>query len=211
MEAVPGQGAAHLFQSMGEFGRGKAGAGRELAGALQLSIDGGALGPFHADGADKGARRAAEDEGHAVLLALALHLDGFIEAGGKELAQAFFQIFAVERRSLGLGKMAGQRGQAAGGNPFERDAPHRQAIPLDQEIFSSFRWRLRPLRAGSGRRSTGGGVRLLAPTGGSAADPEDEDTYQQKAAPIPIAALPRRLCLQDYISQKRGESRPVAQ
>ena len=60
-----------------EFGRGKAGAGRQLAGALQLRIDRDPLGPVHADRADEGARRSAKDQGHAVLIALTVHRKGF--------------------------------------------------------------------------------------------------------------------------------------
>ncbi len=114
VKAVLGQRQAHLLQSLIEFGGGKTGAGRQLAGALQLRIDGGALGAVHADRTDEGARRPAKDEGHAVLLANSLHLNGFKEAGRKELAQAPFQLFPAQGRSLGLGQMAGQRDKAIG-------------------------------------------------------------------------------------------------
>ena len=95
VESVLGQRAAHLLKRLAEFGLGKAGTGRELAGALKLRIHRGALGPVHADRPDKRARRSAEDQGHAILLARSLDLDVLIEASGKELAQALLQVLGL--------------------------------------------------------------------------------------------------------------------
>ncbi len=58
-----------------------------------------------------------------------LDFDGVIKAGGVELAQAALQVFRGQRRSLGLGEMAGKRGQPFGGNALEGDAAHRQTLP----------------------------------------------------------------------------------
>ena len=134
VEAILCQRPAHLLQRLGQLGRGKTRAGRELAGALQLRIHGGALGAVHADGPDKCTWRPAKNQVNALLPALPIYLDILVKTGGKELAQTALQLFPVQRPSLGLGQVAGQRGQPAGRNPLEGDAPHRQALPLGERI-----------------------------------------------------------------------------
>ncbi len=111
MEAILGQQRPHLFEGAAQIFLGETGAGRQLAGALKLCIDRSSLGAVHVDGADEGARRSAKNESHAVLLALALDGNGFKNAGRKKLAQALFQVFPAQRRSLGLRQMPGQRGE----------------------------------------------------------------------------------------------------
>ncbi len=64
VESVFGHGLPHLLERVVEFGLRKTGAGRELAGALQLRIQGGAFGTVDADSSDKDARRTLEDEVH---------------------------------------------------------------------------------------------------------------------------------------------------
>ena len=83
VKAVLRQCSAHLFQRLVQLGRGIAGAGCKLAGALQLRIHGGPLGSVHAYRPNEGARRAAKDQGHSILLALCLHLDVLVKSGGK--------------------------------------------------------------------------------------------------------------------------------
>ena len=119
VKSVLSQRQAHLLQSLIEFGGGKPSAGRQLTGAFQLRIDGGALGALYADRADEGARRSAKDKGHAVLLADSFHGNGFKQAGRIEPSQALFQRFPVQRRSFGLVQMAGQRGKPIHGNSFK--------------------------------------------------------------------------------------------
>jgi hypothetical protein len=66
-EAVVGKCAAHLREGAGKLVVGVARAWAELAGALELGVDGGAFCAVDGDGADEGARRAAKGEGDAVV------------------------------------------------------------------------------------------------------------------------------------------------
>jgi len=105
-------------------------AGSELSGAAELGIHGGALGSIHAYGSDESAGRSVKDEGHAVFLSYAFHLNGLELASGKKLAEAFPDVFRIERRALSLGEVAGKRVETTGIDAFERDMPHGQSDPM---------------------------------------------------------------------------------
>ena len=205
MESVYGQGLTHLVERLCETGLDKTVARRQLAGALQLRIDIGALGSIHADRADEGAGCAVEDQGHAALERRCCHVDGFKKAGGKELPQAPFQVVALEGRSHQLGQTAGQRDQAVGRNSLDRDTAHRQSFELSQGVGGSGEVGLRCARvAGS---AVGEGF-LLAPA--NAAHAEGKSAGQQNAVPVPRAAPPCWLSSQNDISQKvRGKNTPM--
>src|ERR1035441_2335295 len=61
---------------------------------------------------------------------------------GVELTQALAQVLRVQRFSLSLGELAGQRIKAGGGNPFKRKFAHRQAHPFVQGIWRGSHGRL---------------------------------------------------------------------
>jgi hypothetical protein len=138
MESVVGQGAAHLIQRSGKLGRREAGAGGELAGTVKLSIDGGAGGAVHADGSDKCARRSPENQRDSTVHARACHVDGFVEAGCKELAHAFSRVFRIERSAFGLRQVAGEGIKPGGRHALERNAPDRKPAPWVQGASLGF-------------------------------------------------------------------------
>jgi len=107
-------------------------AGSELGGAAQLRIHGGALSSIHAYGSDERAGGAMKDQGHAVWLSDTFHLNRLKETCGKKLAEAFPDVFRIERRALGLGEVAGKRVKMAGIDAFERDMVHGQSKPMIQ-------------------------------------------------------------------------------
>ena len=78
-----------------------------MAGALQLRVQRGPFGAVNTHGPDKGAGSSAKDEIDAILRSRAVNLDGLVETGGVELAQAFPYVVRIERLSFGLGKWPG--------------------------------------------------------------------------------------------------------
>ena len=116
-ESVVGKCAVHLGNGAGKLVGGVARAWIELAGALELCIDGGAFGSVDGDGADKGARLAAEGESDAIVESGCIGLDGVEESGGKKLAQAAANVVFAEGRALRLGKMTRSGASRSGATP----------------------------------------------------------------------------------------------
>jgi hypothetical protein len=113
---------AHLLNCAKHFRLSEARSGLELAGALKLRVHGWADCAFDAHGADKRARAPNESQRYTAGLARGLNFDAVIKAGCVELAETSFEVVGGERCSFGLIEMAGQRGEAVGGNALERDA-----------------------------------------------------------------------------------------
>jgi hypothetical protein len=179
-KAVVFKRLAHICKRLVQFGGGKAGTGIQLAGAVQLRVDRGAFCSVHADIADEAARRSAEDEFDAVLKRLTLYLDGFKEAGGKQLAQAFLQILNFERRAFGLGKVSGKRVKPRGVNALKRDSPDRQSLPFADGTGHGVECLLLRLGGGDGNRGCAR-TRFLAPGAGNAGAGRDEDGGEQNS------------------------------
>ena len=177
--AVLLQRGAHLLDGADHLFLRQAGSRIQLAGPLQLHIHGGANGAVYADGPDKRARSPGENQSHAIRLTRAAHLNGVVEAGGIELAQTALQIVLGQRRSFGLGQMAGKRLELIGGDAFERDAAHRKALPPENGVR---RWRGSIRGPGNCRVLCGAGCGRLAPTVARPASCSQKEGGEQNCA-----------------------------
>jgi hypothetical protein len=59
-------------------------------------------------------------------------MDGVVEAGRKDLAEAAAYIVFAERRAFRLGKVAWERGEAIGRYTFKCDFANGAAFPLSE-------------------------------------------------------------------------------
>ena len=149
------RGARHLFL-------GQARTRIQLAGSLQLHIHSGAGSAVHAHAPDKGAWRPGKNQSYAVSLARAMDLNGVVEAGGIQLAQAAFQVILGQRRSFSLGQVAGKGLQLIGRNALESNAANSQALPCENGTG-----RLNGMDRGLGSRRPGGRCALRVADYGS--------------------------------------------
>ena len=137
---------AHLLNCPKHPGLSQTGSGFELAGALQLGVHGGPWSSVHAHDSDEGPRGSEKNQRHAVRLARSLDVDGVIDSGRIQLAQALFQVIGAEWCSFRLSEMSRKRGEPGGRDAFERDAPHRQTVPRQNGIVHRTRsrgfWRI---------------------------------------------------------------------
>ena len=210
VESVFGHRLAHLLERVGELGLGKARAGLEPAGALQLSIQGGPFGAVNSHSADKGAGTATKDEVDDVLVGqyrglCAFHLYRLVKAAGIELAQALSYVFRIEGLSSKLGQLASQRVKAIRGNAGEGNAAHRQATPLRKGSGDGLGRSLgAQLDCGAWRKQETEDKRACEP------DPTRSRSRPSHSGPdqLRIAALQCRLSPQDDISQKSAVHRP---
>jgi hypothetical protein len=180
MEAIVRQRGAHIGECLGELGLREAGSGVELADAVELGIQRGALGAIHADGSNEGAGSSAENEGNAILKRKAFNLDGFIKAGGKHLAETLAHGLEAEWRALGLGQVAGKRLKRVSVNAIEGDVPYRHPLPFSESLGL----RVGVLRTGGRLLCWGGLVSqagILAPADGSAKAGKNEEDEQRPA------------------------------
>ncbi|HTB97312.1 MAG TPA: hypothetical protein VK716_09915 [Terracidiphilus sp.] len=128
VEAVVGENLAHAFFGCIELGLGEASAGLQPAGALELGIDGCALGAVDANGPNEGPGRSLEDESDAIGLTFRVDLNVVEESGGINLSQASRDYGAREWRPVEGGKAIREGIEASGIDAIKTDAADRQAL-----------------------------------------------------------------------------------
>ena len=199
VEAVLSHGLLHLLERGSEPCLRVAGSGDELAGALELGVEGRSLGSVDADDSEEDAGSAAKDEVDAVGGEGSFSIDGLVEAGGVELAEASPEAVCAEGLALGLRQLSGEWIEAIGGDAFKGDVADGNAGPLDEgRSWREFgRWGGLGVGNGFGKERQD--------------EPKDECACGQNPAQKhpAIAAFTRRLSPQIHFSQKARGTSPV--
>jgi hypothetical protein len=73
-----------------------------------------------------------EVDGDTVVERGCVGLDGFVESGGKELAEAAAYVVFVKRRAFSLGKMVWERSEAIGGYTIKGDTANGPSLPTSE-------------------------------------------------------------------------------
>lgn len=131
-ESIVCEGPAHFSECVRKLVVGESSAWGELACALKLRVDCCAFCAVDCEGADKGARRAAESYGDAIVMRRGIGLNGVVKASGEELAEAGANIVFMHRRPCSEGQIGRKGNKAIGRHSFKGDAPNRQTFPASE-------------------------------------------------------------------------------